>query len=111
MDGSKASTDYPSGLYTRFGRVTRQTGPGIKSRPLFHGGLALPFSVDYTRGATGVQPLAVIYQIHGRSVSWDDIGIAGRARVRCNRISFRQSDVRVKDEELTRTTTGSASSF
>lgn len=72
MDGSRASTDFPPDLYTWFGRVTRQTGPGIETRPLFHGGLALSFSLQYTRRDTGVQALAVIYEIDGRSIFCND---------------------------------------
>lgn len=65
---SKYCSDFPSGLYRWFGRVTRQTGPGIKAQPLFHGGLALSLSLDYTCCVTRVQPFRLIYQSNDQSI-------------------------------------------
>lgn len=45
---SKYCSSFPPDQYRRFDRVTRQTGPGIKTQPLFHGGLALSLLLDYT---------------------------------------------------------------
>lgn len=45
---SKYCSSFPRDRCGGFGRVTRQTGPGIKTQTLFHGGLALSLSLDYT---------------------------------------------------------------
>lgn len=45
---SKYCSSFPPGQYRGFGRVTRQTGPGIKNQSLFHGGLAPSLSLDCT---------------------------------------------------------------
>lgn len=45
---SKYSSSFPPDQHRRFGPVTRQTGPGIRTQTLFHGGLALSPSLDYT---------------------------------------------------------------
>ena len=70
---SKYCSDFRSRLYRWFGRVTRQTGPGIKPRPLFHGGLALSLSLDYTCCVTKFQPFRLIYQSNGRFILQDII--------------------------------------
>lgn len=68
---SKYCSEFSSSLHRWFGRMTRQTGTGIKPQPLFHGGLTVSLSQDCTwiwLHVSRVQPNRLIYQSNDRSV-------------------------------------------
>lgn len=61
---SKYCSSFPPDQYGGLGRLTRQTGPGIKTQTLFHGGLALSLSLDYNCRGRGGSCLGVWFASH-----------------------------------------------